>query len=73
MLKKMTRSKLLQIWFTAVVLVIAAGITIGAQVTVATGALLLAMCLVPPAVVWMLWPVHPPVSAGDVIRSDRQV
>jgi len=70
MLKDLTRSKLIQIWFAAVVLVAAAGVAMGATVTLGTGALLAAACLVPPAVVFMLWPVAEPPTVRDVLRSD---
>ena len=40
MLKDMTRSRLIQGWFAAVVLVVTAGIAFGVAVTVGTGALL---------------------------------
>ena len=70
MLKNMTRSKLIQIWFVAVALLVAAGVAIGATVTVGTGALLVAVCLVPPAIVFMLWPCVEAQTAGDVLRGD---
>jgi len=70
MLKNMTRSKLIQIWFVAVALLVAAGVAIGATVTVGTGALLVAVCLVPPAIVFMLWPGVEAQTAGDVLRGD---
>jgi hypothetical protein len=73
MLKDMTRSRLIQIWFAAVVLVVAAGIAFGASVTIGTGAMLLALSLVPPFIVLLLWPGVQPPTAGDVIRGvDRR-
>ena len=72
MLKGMTRSKLLRIWFTAVLLAVVAIVALGVNVTVGTGAMLLAMCLVPPAIAWMLWPAAQPVTAGEVLRGDRR-
>jgi hypothetical protein len=70
MLKKMTRSKLIQIWFVAVGLLVAAGVAMGTTMTFGTGALLVAGCLVPPAVIFMLWPGVETQTAGDVLRGD---
>ena len=70
MLKDLTRSKLIQIWFAAIILIAAAGVAMGATVRFGTGALLAAACLVPPAIVFMLWPGVEPPTAGDVLRSD---
>ncbi len=73
MLRDMTRSKVIQTWFAAVVLVVVAGIAFGASVTIGTGAMLLALCLVPPAIVLLLWPGVQPPTAGEVIHGvDRR-
>ena len=53
----MTRSKVIQIWFAAVLLVTIARVGSGAAVTMSSVAEVLAMCLVPPAIVWVLWPI----------------
>ena len=71
MLTDMTRSKLIQVWFTAVVLIAVAAFAIGVSVTLGTGALLLGFSLVPPAVVLMLWHRAQPPTAGDVLRGTR--
>jgi hypothetical protein len=73
MLKDMTRSRLIQVWFAAVALVVVAGVASGAAVTVSTGAMLLALSLVPPAIVLMLWPGVQPLTAADVVHGrDRR-
>jgi hypothetical protein len=73
MFKDLTRSKLIQIWFAAVVLFVVAGFAVGASVNFGTGAMLLALSLVPPAIVLLLWPGVQPPTAGDVIRgADRR-
>jgi len=69
MLTDMTRSRLIQIWFTAVALVIVAGIALGASVTVGTGAILLALCLAPPAIVLRLWPDRRPQTIAEVLHD----
>lgn len=73
MLKDMTRSKVIQVWFAAVTLVAVAGIAFGVSVTVGTGALLLALSLVPPAIVLMLWQGAQPATAAEVLYGpDRR-
>ena len=67
------RSKVIQLWFAAVALVVLAAIALGANVTIGTGILLLAMCLVPPAIVVMLWPAAQSPSAAEMLHGpDRR-
>jgi hypothetical protein len=72
MLKDLTRSKLIQIWFVAVALLGTAIISFGAAMTVGTAALLLALSLVPPAIVLLLWPRVEPLTAAEVLRGDQR-
>jgi fatty acid desaturase len=73
MLKNVTRSRLMQVWFAAVALVFAAALAFGVSVTMGTGATLLALCLVPPAVILMLWPgVQPPTIAEVLHDAERR-
>ena len=69
MLKEMTRSRLIDVWFAAVLLVVVAGIALGVSVAVSTGAMLLTLSLVPPAIVLLLWPVVRPVTASEVLHG----
>ena len=69
MLKHMTRSKLIGIWFAAVALVVVSVIAFGVAVTMGTGALLLAMSLVPPLLVVMLWPTGGPPTIAEVLHD----
>ena len=62
MWSEMTRSRLIQVWFTAVALICAAGVTLGVSVTMSTAMTLAALSLVPPAMVLMLWPGGHPRS-----------
>jgi len=64
--RQLTRLRLLQIWFAVVLLIVVAAIALGVSVTLGTGALLLAMCLVPPAVLLMLWPSDAPTMAESI-------
>jgi len=71
MLQDMTRSSVIRLWFGAVLLVVVAGMAYGAAVTIGTGALLLALCLVPPAIILMLWRVPPRTIAEVLHDTDR--
>jgi|AP3Bu8745761321_1050154.scaffolds.fasta_scaffold10489_2 hypothetical protein len=69
MLKGLTRSKLLQIWFIVVALVVVAGIAFGVAVTAGTAVLLLALCLVPPVILLLLWPGVRPQTVAEVLHD----
>ena len=73
MMKNVTRSKLIQMWFAAVVFMTAACLAFGADVTVGTTTMLLGMSLVPPVILMMLWPGGQPLTAADVLYGpDRR-
>jgi hypothetical protein len=72
MLKNVTRSTLIQSWFAAVVLVAVAIVALGTDMTLATAGLLLALSLVPPAIVLMLWPGPQTVTAADVLHDTER-
>jgi hypothetical protein len=73
MLKDMTRSRSIQVWFAAVALVVVAAAELGASVTVGTGAVLMTLCLVPPAAILMLWLCIESPTVAEAIRSaDRR-
>jgi hypothetical protein len=69
MLKNVTRAKLILLWFSAVALLIAGGIALGAEVATGTGALVLALSLVPPALVLMLWSSKGTPTIAEVIHD----
>jgi len=69
MLRTMTRSRLIQVWFTAVALIVVASVALGLTVTIGTGVMLAALSLVPPAIVLLLWPEVQPRSASDVLHD----
>jgi len=74
MLKAMTRARLIQLWFAAVIVAIAIGVVLGASVSASTGAMLLALSLVPPAIVLLMWPgVQPPTAAEVLHDVDRRL
>jgi hypothetical protein len=69
MLTHMSRSKVIQLWFAVTMLVGAAALAFGVQMTVGTGAMLLALCLVPPAIVLMMWPGAEPQTIAEVLHD----
>jgi hypothetical protein len=73
MLNALTRTRVIQLWFVAVSVAIAGGLAFGVAVTLSTAVLLVAGCLVPPAILLFLWPDGPPLTAADVIHgADRR-
>jgi len=72
MLTDMTRSRLIQIWFTAVALVTVAAFALGASISMGTGLMLLVLCFVPPAIVLKLWPGRQPQTAAEVLRGSER-
>jgi hypothetical protein len=69
LLKNMTRAKVIGLWFAAVVVAIAASVVLGASVSTATGMLLVALCLVPPAIVLFMWPAVPSRTVAEVLHD----
>lgn len=67
MLNNMTRTQLITGWVAAVIVSAAIGIVLGVTMTVATAAMLLALVLVPVAIVLMLWPGVQPRTAAEVL------
>lgn len=73
MLRDWTRSNLVQMWFVAIVLVGAAVVAFGPAVTLGTAAMLFAVSLVPPAILFALWPETQSATASDVLHgTDRR-
>lgn len=72
MLKHLTRARAIQFWFAAVALVVAAGIAFGAAMTLGTGAMLVALCLVPPAMILLLWPGIEPPTIAEVLHDTER-
>jgi hypothetical protein len=72
MLVNITRSTLIQSWFAAVVLVAVTIVALGTDMTLGTAGLLLALSLVPPAIVMMLWPGPQAATAAEVLRDTER-
>ena len=66
-----TRSKVIQVWFAAVLLVAVAAIALGITVTIGTAVLLLAMSLVPPAIAVILWPSDKTSTMAEAIDDAK--
>jgi hypothetical protein len=69
MLKAISRNRLLGFWFAAVAVIIASVVAMGVDVAVSTTALLLALSLVPPAIILLLWRGAAPPTARDIMYS----
>jgi hypothetical protein len=70
--EKMTRSRLIQVWFAGVALVSVAGTAFGASVTVRMGATLLLVSLVPLAIALFLWPGNATQTVAEVLHDVDQ-
>jgi len=69
MLREMTRSTVIAFWFATVALIGVAVVMLGGTVTAATAATLFALSLVPPVIVFLLWPAVQPPTAAEVLRG----
>ena len=69
MLKEMSRTRLVGFWFAAVAAIIVW--MVAADVTIAFSSVmfLLTMCLVPPAIMLLLWRGAPPPTVGELLYS----
>lgn len=68
----MTRSRLIQVWLATVVVAIGVAMAFGASVSVGTGSLLLAGCLVPLGVILTVWPAVQPRTVAQVIHDAEE-
>ena len=71
MATSLTRSRVIQFWFVAVAVAIAAGVAFGVTIGMSTGVLLLAGCLVPPAILFVMWRDTPPTVA-EVLQAEER-
>jgi hypothetical protein len=67
----LTRSRVIQFWFVAVAVAIAAFVAFGVTIATSTAVLLLAGCLVPPVVLFVVWRAAPPTVA-EVLRAEER-
>ena len=69
MSKGISRTRLVGFWFAALAVIIAWVVAAGVNITVSTAALLLTMCLVPPAIMLLVWRGAPPPTVGELLYS----
>jgi hypothetical protein len=73
MLKALTQSKPIQVWFAAIALIVVAGAALGVSVTAGTAVMLFALSLIPLAIVLVLVPGIRSKTAADVLYgTDRR-
>jgi len=71
MLKGISRTRLVSVWFLAVAVIVAWVVASGVNIAISSAALFLTMCLVPPAIVLLVWRSAPP-TVGEVLYSVNQ-
>jgi hypothetical protein len=69
MLKDVSRLRLVGAWCAAVIVIGAGGVVAGMAITVGYAALLLAICVVPPAVMLLVWGGAPPQTVAELLHS----
>lgn len=65
----MTRTILIEVWFGIVALSAVLLVALGSGITWGTGLLLLALSVVPPVVLFVLWPTAQPPTASQVLHT----
>ena len=69
MFQSITRPIAIGIWFALLLLVAAVGEVIGMPITAAAGSLWVAACVVPPAIMLLVWRGAPPQTVAEVLHS----
>jgi hypothetical protein len=69
MLKNLSRVQMAGLWCAAVITIAAACIAGGAPTTSGAVELWLAACLVPPAVMLLVWRGAPPVTVAELLHD----
>jgi hypothetical protein len=68
------RGTIIGVWFAVLAVVAGADAVGGGSITMGTRALLLVACLVPPALMLMVWRDAPPPTVAELLHAvDRQV
>jgi hypothetical protein len=63
------RGTIIGVWFAVLAAVAGAGAVGGASITLGTRALLLVACLVPPAIMLMVWRGAPPPTVAELLHA----
>ena len=69
MLKGISRTRLVGAWCAAVIVIGACGVVAGVHLTLGYAALLLVVCLVPPAIMLLVWGGTPPQTVAELLYS----
>ncbi len=64
-----TRARVIQMWFSALIVIAAFWFAFGTAIGAGTAALLVGLSVVPPAILLILWPGVQPLTAAEVIRG----
>lgn len=65
----LTRKSLTLAWCAVVVVMIGLLASFGVTMNLATGVLLVALSLVPPGIIFALWPSAQPATIAEVLRK----
>ena len=66
---RISRGTAIGVWFAVIGAIAVGAAMLGVAVSVGTVALLLAACLVPPAVMFMVWRGAPPVTIAELLHD----
>jgi hypothetical protein len=69
MLNGISRARLIGAWFAAVIVMLACSVVGGMALTLNIGELWLAACLVPPAVMLLVWRGARPVTVAELLYA----
>ena len=69
MFRSITRGTVVVVWLLALVAVAAVGVVLGVPLTMDNGTLWLLACLVPPAVMLMVWRGAPPPTVAEILHA----
>ena len=69
MLNRMSRAQLAAAWCAALIVLGALGVAAGAALTIGNGEWWLAACLVPPAVMLLVWSGPPPLTVAELLHT----
>ena len=64
-----TRTRLVGFWFAAVAVIIAWVVATGVNIAISTAALLLTLCLVPPAIMLLVFRGAPPPTVAELMYA----
>ena len=69
MLKSISRARSVGVWCAAVIVMAASSVLGGAAITANNSELWLAACVLPPAIMLLVWRGAPPVTVAELLHS----